>query len=103
MCKMKQKVVVPTSQITEEIQQKDAHTVLDTVCSEMLLAIALWGAIVYYNTLTRFFGLLGSSLICLSIKKCLKLNKFFFLIQFSVIGSTALQITLNYPSCFLRL
>lgn len=78
MCKMKQKVVVPTSQITEEIQQKDAHTVLDTVCSEMLLAIALWGVIVYYNTLTRFFGLLGSSLIRLSIKKCLKLNKFFF-------------------------
>lgn len=65
--------------------------------------LSLFGVLYFTKTpWTRFFGLLGSSLICLSIKKCLKLSNF-FLTQFSAIGSTALQITLNYPSCFPRL
>lgn len=68
----------PISQITEENKQKGAHRVLGTVCSWMLLIIILRDTRFIKTSWTFSSGLLCSSLICLSIKICLKLSKYFF-------------------------
>lgn len=48
-------------------------------CAHRHCLLSLFGVSYFIKTpWTRFFGLLGRSLICLSIKKCLKLSKFFF-------------------------
>lgn len=64
----------------------------------MLALVCLWGVRFYQNNFTPFFGMLYGSLICLSIKNCLTLSIFFYLILCHQLHSSTKHSKLSF--CF---